>query len=56
MSCCNKERHVVITNIMLINPHKPGVYAISTDPDQMPQNAASDQSLHCLLTECTIKF
>ena len=23
----------------------------SADPDQMPQNAASDQGLHCLLTE-----
>ena len=22
-----------------------------TDPDQMPQNLASDQGLHCLLTE-----
>ena len=24
-------------------------YAHSADPDQMPQNAASDLSLHCLL-------
>ena len=23
-------------------------WSISVDPDQMPQNAASDQSLHCL--------
>ena len=25
-------------------------------PDQMPQNAASDQGLHCLLTESSIKI
>ena len=24
--------------------------ANSTDPDQMPRNAASDQGLHCLLS------
>ena len=24
------------------------------DPDQTPQNVASDQGLHCLLTECSI--
>ena len=26
-----------------------GTLANSADPDQMPQNAASDQGLHCLL-------
>ena len=26
-----------------------GTLANSVDPDQMPQNAASDQGLHCLL-------
>ena len=26
-----------------------GTLANSADPDQMPQNEASDQSLHCLL-------
>ena len=25
-------------------------------PDQTPQNAASDQGLHSLLSECSIKF
>ena len=25
------------------------ILANSADPDQMPQNAASDQGLHCLL-------
>ena len=39
-----------------INPYKPrasfcGTYANRTDPDQAPQNAASAQDLHCLLTE-----
>ena len=28
---------------------------ISADPDQMLQNTASDQGLHCLLTECLKK-
>ena len=32
-----------------------GAYANSTDPDQMPQNAAADQGLHCLLTEISFK-
>ena len=26
------------------------------DPDQMPQNKASDQGLHCLLIDCPIKI
>ena len=30
--------------------------AYSANPDQMPQNAASDQGLHCLLTECSVKI
>ena len=30
--------------------------ANSEDPDQKPHNAVSDQGLHCLLTECSIKF
>ena len=32
-----------------------GTYANSVDPDQRPQNAASDQGLHCLLTGIAIK-
>ena len=44
-----------------INPynfsaHFVGHYANSADPYQMPQNAASNQGLHCLLTECFIKI
>ena len=33
-----------------------GTQANSVDPDQMPQNVASDQVLHCLLTESIIKI
>ena len=29
-------------------------YATNADPDQTPQNAASDQNLHFLLTGCSI--
>ena len=28
-----------------------GTYANNADIDQMPQNAASDQGLHCLVTK-----
>ena len=38
-----------------LNPYKPSVFFCGTDtsadPAQTPQNAASDQGLHCLLTE-----
>ena len=30
-------------------------YAINGDPDQTPHNVASDQGLHCLLSEWSIK-
>ena len=30
-------------------------HAYSVDPDQTPQDAASGQGLHCLLTICSIK-
>ena len=33
-----------------------GTSANSTEPDQMPQNAESDQVLHCLITECTLRI
>ena len=33
-----------------------GTLANSAEPDQMPQNMASDQVLPCLLTECTFEF
>ena len=31
-------------------------YANSAYPAQSPQNAESDQVLHCLLTDCSINF
>ena len=42
----------------LINPYKPfcGTSANSAKPDQTPQNAASDQVLHCLQTDFSIKI
>ena len=41
-----------------VNPFKPsfcGTLTNSAKPDQTPQNAASDQVLHCLLTEDSLK-
>ena len=42
------------------NPYMPsvlfGTSANSAKPDQTPQNAASDQVLHCLLTEVSFKI
>ena len=53
----------IIPVIQLINPFKPASYfkncrtkANSADPDQTPHNVVSDQGLHCLLTECSIKI
>ena len=37
-------------------PPFDGTSANSTDPDQTPYNVVSDQGLHCLLTECSIKI
>ena len=33
-----------------------GTYSNSADPDQMPQYAASDQGLHCLLTGISVQI
>ena len=33
-----------------------GTCGNSADQDQTPQNAVSDQGLHCLLTVCSIKY
>ena len=48
------------TLMSCFNPYKPnipffGTYVNSADPDQMSQNAASDQGLHCLLTGMSIR-
>ena len=32
-----------------------GPYANTGDPDQTPHFALSDQGLHCLLKECSVK-
>ena len=43
-------------------PYKPSVLLVghrqanSADSDQLQQNAASDQGLHCLFTECSIEI
>ena len=44
-----------------VNAYKPSVLFVghrqnSADPDQMPQNVVSDQGLHSLLTERSIKI
>ena len=49
-----------------LHPFKPSVLFMglwqtvtnqnSEQPDKTPQNAASDQVLHCLLTECSIEI
>ena len=45
-----------------VNPYKPIVLFVDigkpnrADPDQTPHNAASDQGVHCLLTECSIRI
>ena len=43
-SVCRKNRVICKTGTGTF-----GTFANSADPDQMPQNAASDQGLHCLL-------
>ena len=44
------------TNYTLLNPYKPSVLCNSAGPDQTLHNAVSDQELHCLLTESSIKI
>ena len=46
---------------VLFNPYKPSVKFCGTkennaDPDQTPQNEVSDEGLHCLLTESSIRI
>ena len=58
LKCSNQNvsKKVILVSLYLnLNPllsgnPKRGTQANSADPDQMPLNAASDQSLHCLLT------
>ena len=46
---------------MVFNQYKPSVLfnmtkANSADPDRTPQDAVSNQGLHCLLTKCIINI
>ena len=50
-----------VSRMKKVNPFKHsvlfnGTSANSAEPDQTPQNAASDQALHYLLTEGSIKI
>ena len=46
--------------LFFLNPYKPSILFVgqanSAHPDQTPQNEATDQGFHCLLTECYIKI
>ena len=42
--------------IHIILPSFCGTLANSAEPDQMPQNAPSNQVLHCLLAEYSFKI
>ena len=45
-----------IINVQRVNPFKSSILTNSADPVQTSQSAVSDQDLHCLLTECSIKI
>ena len=53
-----KTRPFITERLLMgcIESNKTHKKANIADPDQMPQKAASDQGLHCLLTECSIKI
>ena len=57
------RQFAILTNLwsFSLNPYygqRPfcGKKANSADPDQTPHNATSDQGLHCLLIDCSIKI
>ena len=52
------DSNVVQTIIKIKNIHTSSFYSYkpSADPDQMPKDAASNQCLHCLLSEFSIKI
>ena len=46
---------------LILNPYKPSILFVGhrqtvQTQDQMQHSAASDQGLHCLLTDCSIKI
>ena len=53
--CQEKCKCSLLTHIKAKHPFY-GTSAHSAKPDQMPQNVASDQVLHCLLTEVSFKI
>ena len=58
---CKASTCTNFTELKNFNPYKPsvffgGTYTNSADPDQTPQNAVSDQGLHCLFKECSIRI
>ena len=53
--------YLIVFNMCIdLNPYKPSVLLVghknNADPDQTLQNAASNQVLHCSLTERSIKI
>ena len=57
VSSCDKSMYSKCSSISLVclSPFC-GTKANSADPDQTPQNAASDQGPHCLLTDVQFRF
>ena len=47
----NQEKNITKFDVLFMG-HRKAVQ----DTDRMPHNGASDQYLHCLLTECSIKI
>ena len=52
----NAKTHLKYINYISLASFFVGHRHISAKPDQTPQNAASDQVLHCLLTEVSFKI
>ena len=54
-TCLNSRIDAIqpILTHLSIAPLMGCTLANSAEPDQMPQNVASDLVFHCLLTECT---
>ena len=49
----------LFAGLLNVNPYKPSVLFVGhgqKDPDQTPQNVATDWGLHCVLIECTFKI
>ena len=44
----DSDKKEILLNTLITQSNGTDVFANSVDPDQMPQNVASDQGLHCL--------